>query len=235
VRPFFPLSPTFHHVLTETAAFGMQFFFGTFLSDLSQHAPHVNWVNAREWPSRFLSPILILIGLLLASYPEHNADWMPWSKAMLHMSTWIFPQDPETPRFYSGLGLEFIALGIHFSPPVKNVLSNKYLLWFGKNSFAVYLLHGAILRTVLVWMLFGIKTPANIVKENGEHAPGPNLKICGRLRWYFWLPIWFVILYTVANLWTKHVDPFCARLTQKLEAYVFEEKENTQEKRILPQ
>jgi hypothetical protein len=217
----------------------MQFFFGTFLCDISQHAPHVSWVNAHNWPARFLSPLLIFIGLLLASYPEHKPEWMPWSNYMLEMSKWIFPRDSETPRFYSGLGLDLIALGIHFSNPVKNILSNKYLLWFGRNSFAVYLLHGTLLRTVLVWMLYGFSTPADIVKEDGSRAPGPNLKICGRLRWYFWLPIWFVLLYTIANLWTKHVDPFCARTTQKLEKYVFEEREdNNQEKRpgaLLPQ
>jgi peptidoglycan/LPS O-acetylase OafA/YrhL len=213
----------------------MQFFFGTFLSDLSQHAPHVAWLNARRWPAYFLSPVLILIGLLLASYPEHEPEWMAWSKAMLDLSRYIFPADSETTRFYSGLGLELIALGIHFSPPVKNALSNRYLLWFGKNSFAVYLLHGTLLRTVLVWMLYGFHTPDDIVNEDGSRAPGPNMKVCGRLRWYFWLPIWFVLLYAVANLWTKYVDPLCARLTQRLEDYVFEKKPVTQEKTLLPQ
>lgn len=170
-----------------------------------------------------MSPILIFLGLLLASYPEYKPEWMPWSTFMGHMSLYIFPKDNETPRFYSGIGLVFIALGIHFSNPVKNFLSNPWLLWFGKNSFAVYLLHGPLIRTLLVWMLFGFHTPADIIKEDGTIEPGPPLKICGRARWYFWLPIWFVILYTLANAWTKYVDPWCARLTQRLEKYVFEE------------
>ncbi len=210
-------------MLTETAAFGMQFFFGAFLSDLYQYAPHIAWANARKWPSRILSPILIFIGFLLASYPEDKPEWMLWSKYMLQISVWIFPPYSNTPRFYTGLGLEFIALGVHFSNPIRNLLSNKYLLWLGKNSFAVYLLHGTLFRTLLVWMLFGIKTPADVILENGVHTR-PNLKICGRFRWYFWLPIWFVILYACANFWTKYVDPFCGWLTQKLEESVFEEK-----------
>jgi hypothetical protein len=135
----------------------------------------------------------------------------------------IFPKEAELPRYYTGLGLEFIALGIHFSPTVKDVLSNKYLLWFGKNSFAVYLLHGTLIRTVLVWMIFGIHLPAD-VEQDGKMVPGPALKQCGRIGWYFWVPIWLVILYSIANQWTKHVDPFCARLTQRLERYVFDEK-----------
>lgn len=214
----------------------MQFFFGVFLADLSQHPPHQAWCAARKWPGRVLSPFLILIGLLLASYPEDKAQWMTWSRVMGHASVWLFPADNETPRFYSGIGLVFIALGIHFSNAAKNVLSNKYLLWFGKNSFAVYLLHGSLLRSLLVWMYFGIKVPADVKHEDGHVTPGPNLTICGRARWYFWLPIWFVILYWVANLWTKYVDPLCARITEKLVRYVFEEQQDpNSEKRILPQ
>ncbi len=51
------------------------------------------------------------------------------------------------------------------------------------------------------------------------------------------MPIWFVIVYFLANLWTKYVDPWCARMTQKLEAYVFVEPDSgpeTFEKRVLP-
>jgi len=224
----------------------MQFFFGVFLSDLSQHPPHLAWCAARKWPSRLLSPILIFIGLLLASYPEDKAQWMRWSEIMGQKSPYIFPVNDETPRFYSGIGLLFIALGIHFSTTAKNLLSNKYLLWFGKNSFAVYLLHGSLLRSVLVWMYFGFQVPSDIINADGSIVPGPPLKICGRARWYFWLPIWFVFLYWVANLWTRHVDPWCARVTEKLVRYVFEDGQQPSlqqsrhipgdvEKRILPQ
>lgn len=223
----------------------MQFFFGAFLSDLSQHPPHLAWCAARKWPSRVLSPALIIFGLFLASYPEDKAQWMRWSEIMGQYSIYIFPRDNETPRFYSGIGLLFITLGIHFSAGAKAVLSNKYLLWFGKNSFAVYLLHGSLLRSFLVWMYFGFQLPADIVREDGIHEPGPPLRICGSARWYFWMPIWFVGLYWVANLWTKYVDPLCARITEKLVRHVFEEAQQQQtaprqaaegaEKRVLPQ
>jgi len=201
----------------------VQFFFGTFLSELSQEPAHVAWLKERKWPARTITPVLIGAGLMLASYPEHNPEWRPWSAFMLKWAHTIFPTDAEIMRYYTGLGLVFIAMGIHFSSGVKDVLSNKYLLWFGKNSFAVYLLHGTLIRTVLVWMLFGVKLPADVEKD-GKKVPGPPLKICGRVGWYFWVPIWLVLLYSIANQWTKHVDPFCARLTMRLEKYVFDEK-----------
>lgn len=212
----------------------MMFFFGVFLSDLSQHPPHIDWLSNHKWTSYVFSPILILFGLLLASYPEDKVQWSRWSEIMGQYSVYIFPRDVETPRYYTGVGLIFICLGIHFSNSVKNVLSNKYLLWFGKNSFAVYLIHGSLLRTILVWMYFGIFTPADIVFEDGRRERG-HLPYPGRLRWYFWMPIWFAILYWVANLWTKYVDPWCARVTESLAGFVFEQgSDETFSKRTLP-
>jgi hypothetical protein len=214
------------------AEYGIHFFFGALLCDLSQFPAYIDWIAARKWPGRVLAPMLITIGLLLASYPESKPEWMPWSNFMLKMAGWIFPSNhPDTPRFYSGIGLTFLALGIHLSDSIKWVLSNKYLLWAGKNSFAVYLLHGTLLRTILVWMLYGITAPPDIVHQDGTSTQAPNLQRGGPLRFCFWLPIWFVVQYWLANLWTMHVDPFCARITQNLEKYLFEDQE---EKSVLP-
>jgi len=158
---------------------------------------------------------------------------MPWSNFMLKLSHYIFPPNhPDTPRFYTGLGLTFLALGIHFSDLIKVLLSNKYLLWLGKNSFAVYLLHGTLLRTVLVWMEYGFVRPADIVNNDGTITEGKHLELGGRLRFWFWIPVWFALQYYLANLWTCFVDPFCARVTEKLEKYTFE---NEEEKSVLPQ
>ncbi|TVY44706.1 hypothetical protein LOCC1_G004622 [Lachnellula occidentalis] len=215
--------------------FGMQFFYGAFLSDLSQCPGHVSWCQARQWTSRFLAPALIFLGLLLASYPEDEPQWIRWSAFMKETADWIFPADAKTARFYSGIGLQFVTLGIHFSPSAKTVLSNKYLLWFGKNSFAVYLLHGTLLRTVLVWLYYGMHVPADVMVE--DKLERGILPLCGRVRFWFWLPIWFVILYSLANLWTKYIDAWCAKVTEKLVKYVFKEpsEELDAEKRLLPQ
>ncbi|KAF4637797.1 hypothetical protein G7Y89_g273 [Cudoniella acicularis] len=214
-----------YYYVSNDSQFGMQFFFGAFLSDLSQHEAHIAWCQARKWPSRILSPIFIIFGLLLASYPEDHQEWMTWSQLMKDWSVWFFPENSQVPQFYSGVGLEFIALGIHFSPSVKGILSHKHLLWFGKNSFAVYLLHGGLLRSILTWMFYGFTTPADVIFEDGHIEPGPPLNICGRARFWFWLPIWFIILYSLANLWTRYVDPWCARVTETLVKYVFDPPE----------
>lgn len=162
---------------------------------------------------------------------------MPWSAKMQHYSDYIFPQENETHRFYTGIGLIFIALGIHFSTSAKAFLSSKYLLWFGKQSFAVYLLHGSLLRSILCWMYYGIHIPGDIIVEGGGIQPGPKLVLCGRFQFWFWLPIWLCIVYGSAMAWTQYVDPWCARVTEKLVKYVFEDTQQDldSEKRLLPQ
>ncbi|RDL32573.1 uncharacterized protein BP5553_09029 [Venustampulla echinocandica] len=217
----------FYYYISTDSAFGMQFFFGVFLSDISQNPTHIAWCQARKWPARVLAPVLISIGLILASYPEEKAEWMHWSLALKNLGAYIFPVNGEVPRFYTGLGLEFIALGIHFSSIMKNVLSNKYLLWFGKNSFAVYLIHGTLLRTLLVWMFFGTSLPPNVTREDGSVVGGPPLTICGSVRFFTLLPIWFVILYTTAHYWTKYVDPWCARITERGMRYIYEDHQES--------
>lgn len=162
---------------------------------------------------------------------------MTWSRMMGEYSSYIFPRDNDTPRFYTAIGLVFISLGIHFSPLAKNALSSKYLLWFGKNSFAVYLIHGSLLRSLMVWMYFGIHKPEDVIVDGGGVEPGPPLKICGNARFWFWMPIWLGIVYTLASLWTKYVDLWCARVTERLVRHVFEDPQVdlSSEKRLLPQ
>jgi hypothetical protein len=212
-------------------------FFGVFLSDLSQDPTHQSWCNARKWPGRLLTPIFLILGLYLASYPEAEPGWMPWSKAMEDWSHYIFPRENDTPRFYTAIGLIFITLGIHFSNAAKSFLSSKYLLWFGKHSFAVYLLHGSLLRSILAWMYFGVHLPRDIIVEGGGIQPGPPLQICGRFQFWALLPVWLGIVYLSAFYWTKYVDPWCARTTERLVKYVFEEPQMDlgTEKRLLPQ
>jgi peptidoglycan/LPS O-acetylase OafA/YrhL len=214
---------------TSAATFGMQFFFGMLLSDLSNHPPAQAYMSANRWLHLTVSPILIITGLYIASYPQDCPEWSAWSNVLLRLSYYIFPMDSDVPRFYTGLGLNFIVLGIQLSPIAKDLLATQALLWFGKQSFAVYLLHGTLMRTVLVWMLYGTSVPPSYETMNdmGEIIPPTNVPMRGPIVVFISLPIWLCIVYGCAYLWTTHVDTMCARLTQRLERYVFEEREKS--------
>lgn len=186
----------------------MLVFFGVFFADFQNYAPAVAWGNARRWTSTVLGPLLILLGLCLASYPEGDPNLASWSRFQYKIGTYVFNENQDFPRFYTAFGAQSICFGIHFCPGLREVLSNRYFLWLGKLSFAVYLIHGTLLRTLLATMLWGIGSP-----PEGEHLHTSKLRFC------FWYPIWMAVLYICADSWVKHVDPFCGRLTQRLWEY----------------
>ena len=93
------------------------------------------------------------------------------------------------------------------------------------------------MRTILVWMLFGTKLPPDVTLPDGKVEPG-KLPQPGSVRYWIFLPIWLVLLYSAANLWTKYVDPWCGRRTENLVNYVFEdssEESSVEKERLLPQ
>ncbi|OBT50682.1 hypothetical protein VE04_09710 [Pseudogymnoascus sp. 24MN13] len=185
----------------------MQFFFGMFLSDLSNHQPTLDYINPQIWIRRFLPPLLI-----------SSRTCRPTSSVL----------EQDTARFYTGLGMDFICVAIFLSPTLKDLLSSKYLLWLGKNSFAVYLIHGTLIRTILTWCMYGMSIPAKVEKEvDGKMTlvNGPGLKHGGYVYMTVFIPLFFVLLYFLANLWTMHVDPRCARWTAAFERATLNESE----------
>jgi hypothetical protein len=202
----------------------MQFFWGVFIAELQNHQPANDFLAYRPRICNIiLAPVLIILGLYLASFPENNVEWMPWSDAQFTLLKSILPHDSDIPKFASGLGLELITLGLHFSVLARNLLSMRWFLWLGKQSFAVYLLHGTMIRTALVWMVYGISVPTDLPaftqNDDGEDSP-VYIPYTGHTRLMLSLPIWLPMVYGLAALWTSHVDPWCASITERLVKYV---------------
>lgn len=223
--------------MASDSAFGMQFFWGVFLCDLQNLPSSNDFIANRTRLSKLIAGVCLVLGLYVASYPEGHPEWSTWSRWQHQVLVRIVPAKADFPRYGSGIGLELITLGIHFSPLIKDVLSGKYLLWLGKQSFAVYLLHGPLLRWVLCWMVYGTRLPADVQNENGDWVPG-KLHFPGGYKLMIWLPLWVPLNYFVANLWTTYVDPWCANFTEQLVSYVKEdngEKQPQQGALLLPQ
>ncbi|KAI0475470.1 acyltransferase family-domain-containing protein [Xylariaceae sp. FL0804] len=214
------------------STFGMQFFWGVFLCDVQNSPEATDWLV--NWPktSRVLAAIFLTLGLYVASYPEGHPEWAVWSEQQHRVLAAITPAHAELPRYASGIGLQLITLGLHFGPLLRDVLSSKYLLWLGKQSFAVYLLHGPLLRSVLCWMVYGIYLPPPI--EDGETGQLIQGKLVFEHGWRLMLslPFWIPLNYGAAMLWTGYVDPWCATLTEKIVGYIMLDRE---EKAILLQ
>lgn len=65
------------------------------------------------------------------------------------------------------------------------------------------------------------------VNEAGEPIPPEPMHKLGYWHNAFSLVLWFFLVYYCAHLWTTYVDAWCARVTRKLEEYVFEDGEKS--------
>lgn len=217
----------------------MQAVYGMFLSDLSYETAFKEFIDDHKWGRRIVSSTLCICGLLICSYPGAHPEWSTWSQAMKDAAQYIFPPEVNIGRRYSALGVDLIIFAIYISPTTKEFLSSSILLWLGKQSFAVYLVHGTLLRTVLCWMLYGITgqpwegqpTDGNgnpILDEQGEPLHPQWIPL--RPGWVVGIsiPAWIVLVYLSASMWTRYVDPFCAKMAQKLEKMMFQEDEKSE-------
>jgi peptidoglycan/LPS O-acetylase OafA/YrhL len=94
-------------------------------------------------------------------------------------------------------------------------------LWLGKHSFAVYLVHGTILRTVGIWIVWGITGEPWSKAEKEEEQEWLHVISGGRKRVAV---LAFVgLTYLAAWAWMKWVDTACARATIWLERRVFDD------------
>lgn len=205
----------------------MQAIYGMFLSDLAYEPSFKNFIETHTWARKMIAIPLAITGLLIAGYPGEHPEWSPWSNYMYEMAYYLFPPDVDIGKRYTALGVDLLIFAIYISPSTKTFLSNRLLLWLGKQSFAVYLVHGTLLRTVLCWMLYGITAQPweESVDENGNSVLPPWIPIRAPWAVGISIPVWIVIVYVCASLWTRYVDTFCARITQKLEEWMFVDDE----------
>ena len=192
------------------------------------------YVEERPLTFAVLSSSSIALGLFAISFPEEHPEWAGWSTAMLRLGHYIFPAGSEFNRFYPGMGAQLICFGVMFNATAKRLLSTTWPCYLGKVSFAIYLLHAPLLRTVLTWMLFGLshRPPSLGVDKEGKQLPRPWVPLTSKWAAIIIVPLFYVILYRVAALWVQHVDPLCGRITNWIEERIFRD-ESKNEKQTL--
>lgn len=213
---------------------------GTLLAELAQHRPTQNFITSHQRLLTFIvAPLLLLIGGFVGSYPAEHADWAPWSRHLHNFLTdpagdgsrgsLIVPKGADVQRRTSAFLIMCTAVSLFISPLFQKLLSHRLLIWLGHHSFAVYLVHGTILRTVGMWIVYGIRgEPWEDAGKNEDGTPREQTWLAPRGRPHKMVSIivFTTLTYIAAWAWMKWVDTACARATQWLESKVFDDEDS---------
>ena len=201
--------------LTNLGLVGINVFAGMILAEFSLMSIHL--------PShRFIQPLPFLaavLALYLMSFPDEYPDWAPWSRQLNTLGKTIFPTDAEQGRFWPGIGAHILCFSVLLSPMMRKAFSHPYLLYLGKISFSLYLLHGPLMRSVLAWITF---TPVSLnwkpnLKPDGELDGTQWIPLPRPLSFVIILPVFWAFMFWVVHLWSVKVEPYFGKATRRLE------------------
>jgi hypothetical protein len=177
-----------------------------------------NATSLISWP---WSTLMIVFGLFLASFPEGNPSWMPWSRAVEAVGQALVPNGGEVNRHVVSLGATIFMFGIFFSRNARRLLSQPFLNFLGRISFPIYLLHNTLIRTVLSWVLYWQSIVSKGLRPVDEEGKTVVYEVPGGFTFAIVMPLFYLTLIYVSYLWTIHVDPRCERVVSWLSKKAF--------------
>jgi hypothetical protein len=178
--------------------------------------------------SLVVAPLLIVAGLYIGSYPAEHEDWAAWSMQLhrLLVDSILIPPESKFPRRFSTIAVQMCAVAIFLSSSLREILSHRLLVWLGHHSFAVYLVHGTILRTVGMWIVYGASgdpwTPPG-TDEDGHPTDPVWLRSRGKGHIMFAIVVFVALTYLAAYAWMRWVDNACKSATEWLASKVFDD------------
>lgn len=212
--------------------FGSMITLGSLLADLSLHRPTQNLLAAHHRVlSLVVAPALVLLGLLFGSYPKEHEEYSDWSH-WLHESfvkttpegqsvgSLIIPEGTDPPRRFTSAAVQLCAIAMFLSPMLREALSHRWLLWLGQHSFAVYLLHGTILRSIGIWVAYGLRPDILQTQEDGSRRGYMHVR--SETYVYGAIVVFIAVSYASAWAWMRWADVACARATRWVEDLVFQ-------------
>jgi hypothetical protein len=115
------------------------------------------------------------------------------------------------------VGSWLFIFAIHFSPTLRHFLSYPSFVFLGSISFGMYLIHGFLMRSTLVWIIYGfLPETEGWVRRVGGHGQLSEHRF--RLVWDILNSIIFILwmfpLVYLSKLWRDRVDPFCIKFAQ---------------------
>ncbi|KAG8534305.1 uncharacterized protein KY384_001149 [Bacidia gigantensis] len=204
-------------------------FGGMFLAEVSQHdfgLPSNVFCSTLLHKVRFVAVLILSsFGILVFSFTDANADFMTWTRVLHRLGQPYFPATQwapfgDTKTYWPVIGAHLITIAVLLSPGIQSVLSHSRLVWLGSISYPFYLLHGMVIRTLLVWMLYGLREPIWLYTKDGngnieeawQTIPKPD-------RWMYVpsLAVFLIVTLLLSHFWNQWIEPWFGWLTLKAE------------------
>ena len=199
----------------------MNIFAGMILAEMSFHKASSSTSSKLGPLLKALPYTLVALGLYLCSYPDQYSEQTAWSAQLTHIGQSIFPKDCNISRYFASVGAQMVCLGVMLSSSMQQILSRPISLWLGTVSFPLYLLHGPLMRSVLVYLLYfpmsiGFKPT---MRADGSPEPESYIPTPNSIRLGITLAIFFAFLLYVVRLWAIHVEPKMGAATDAFERF----------------
>ena len=201
----------------------MNLYGGILLAELSLQMPKASHNSLSESNNtlRQVLPLLVAImGLFAMSHPKSHPEWAHWSLNMNQFVIKYFPTGTNANGMYSAIGVQLLTLATALSPIMQKILSHSILVWLGGISFGIYLLHGCVIRTLYLWLLYGLREPIWLytkdlegnVKDTWQALPPPELWMYAGA-----LVVTLGVILAGSHLFSTYVEKFCEHVTKSIE------------------
>ena len=201
-----------------TALVGFTVFGGILLAEFSLSSMPA---KLARW-SALLSPPLALFALVLMSVPSDYAGNVPWSATLVSLGERLAPPQIDFSRFFGSFGGLLLVLAIVVSPHLRAMLSRPALLWLGKVSFPIYLLHGTFMRSVFAWLMFAGREMQSFEVKDGEVVGQVwRYPLPGVVRTFASVVASMGLCLLAAHYWASRVEPCFGRITKAIEDEMF--------------
>ena len=175
----------------------------------------VRWIIQQSWPMALIAVALFSVGITANPI---------WPTIFQRIGSTIFPEPNHSELSavtcaWAALSASFITLSVMFSPPLQRLFSHRHLLFLGSISYPMYLLHGTLLRIILVRLLKGQSITKTVTSLNEVGAE--ILIVQTDFLALIWASlkclVWMGILVCASVLWRNHIDVAIVRFTKTME------------------
>ncbi|MCJ1329408.1 hypothetical protein MMC10_006088 [Thelotrema lepadinum] len=164
------------------------------------------------------------------SYPRDVPEVASWSNALVELGQEILPYNDNKYKIWVAIGSLVLTLGTIISPFAQWILGLPSLVWLGKISFPLYLLHGTFIRSLFAWVLFwGQTLGPSLYDENMQRYPLPSA------GWIAFSVVCLMVpLLLACHFWVKYFEPFFDKIIMRVEKFMVrkaDEQERSQSHR----